>query len=119
MDTTIRVDWHDAKVKQIALAAAMEGLMDAGHAIQAESQKIVPHKDGTLEGSATTEPVPGQTAVKVAYGGPASLYAARQHEEQMNHPNGRQWKYLETPLKRNAPKIPTLVGLKIRVALKG
>jgi hypothetical protein len=120
METSIRVIWKDGMATKAVEAAAQDALMAAGHALQVEAQRIVPHRDGTLEGSADTEPLDGGLiGARVFFGGPGTMYAAIQHELQMNHPNGRQWKYLETPFKAMAPKLPDLVGLKIRAVLKG
>ena len=120
VDTTVKVRWFDGPVKAKERQAAQEVMEKAGLRIQQEAQMIVPHKDGTLEGSATTEPLGGsQIGVTVAFGGPATMYAAAQHEIQMVHTNGRQWKYLETPFKANIPKLPRLAELAIRAALKG
>lgn len=120
MEAVTKVDWHDALAKTIVAAAAQDFAMDFAHDVQTEAQRIVPHKDGTLEGSAVTEPLGGgEIGARISFGGPAELYAAVQHEEMMEHPNGRQWKYLETPFKAKAPLFPEGLELTIRLALKG
>lgn len=121
MDTTVDLKWNDGRVKAVAKAAAQEALMTLGLAIQREAQEIVPHDEGHLEGSAVTEPLgSGQVGVRVAFGGPATAYAVRQHEDtSIQHTNGRQAKYLETPFKANVDKAPRLVELAVKAALKG
>jgi hypothetical protein len=120
METSVKVRWNDGPVTAKERAAAQAFCESFGLAIQRMAQEIVPFKEGTLQGSATTEPLgAGKIGVRVAFGGPAELYAAYQHETMLNHPNGRQWKYLETPFKQEAPKFPRGCELAIRVALKG
>lgn len=120
METQVKVKWGDARVKGLVKQTAQATLDSVGLRIQQEAQAIAPHLDGHLEGSATTEPLGGgQIGVSVAFGGPAAMYAQRQHEIQMTHVNGRQWKYLETPFKANVPQIPRLLELSIRAAVQG
>lgn len=119
MEAVVRVQWNDGKAKAVVAEATQKALLQAGHDIQAEAQKIVPHELGTLEGSATTEP-DGKGGVRVSFGGPASAYAAVQHEDtSLRHAPGRSAKYLETPFKAKSPLIPRLVELTVKQALKG
>jgi hypothetical protein len=119
MEAITRVDWHGEKAKAVVYKASEQFAMSFGLDLQRAAQKIVPHKDGTLEGSATTEVLEDGLGVRVSFGGPAELYAARQHEEMLVHPNGRQWKYLETPAKAMAPLFPKGLELVVQIALKG
>lgn len=67
-----------------------------------ESKRIVPYKLGTLQDSGRVE-APKIDAngieVEITYGGKAKAYAAVQHwDVTLNHPNGRQALYLQTPV---------------------
>jgi hypothetical protein len=106
---------------QKAVNAAKHAMVENTEALLGKSMRIVPHDEGMLEGSGsarvqnqevahgaddgqmiqtgTAPPVlPGVTITgEVSYNKP---YAARQHEELgYQHKEGRQAKYLETPLK--------------------
>ncbi len=45
-------------------------------------------------------------------------YAAPVHEIQKNYRNGKEWKYLETPLKQDLPNYEGAVAEELRDALK-
>lgn len=70
--------------------------------VMAESQRIVPYDEGDLHDSGEVDrPEVGGGAVSVSlhYGSSTVDYALRQHEDlTLNHPNGGQAKFLETPL---------------------
>lgn len=110
-------DLYDRK----AIQAASQAMAENTEALLGKSMRIVPHDEGMLEGSGSarvqnveiahgtdegslvesgTAPMinPGATITgTVSYNKP---YAARQHEElSYEHKEGRQAKYLETPLK--------------------
>lgn len=83
----------------------------------ARSQRIVPHADGILAGSGLVKPpAPSGDGVSVVlgYGGDASGYAERQHEDlSLRHPDPTnpksraqgQAKYLETPVRERIPAL--------------
>jgi hypothetical protein len=72
-----------------------------------DSKRIVPVKDGPLKESGTVLPptVSGtRVTVELGYGGAASAYAMRQHEDlSYKHKSGKQAKYLENPVRARIP----------------
>ncbi len=111
------LDLYDQK----AVDAAAHAMVENTEALLGKSMRIVPHDEGMLEGSGSARIqnveiahgtdegalVETGTAPKVNPGATISgtvsynkPYAARQHEELgYQHKEGRQAKYLETPLK--------------------
>ena len=112
-----RLDLYD----QAAIDAAKYAMVENTEALLGKAMRIVPHDKGMLEGSGSARvnevevahgnddgsmsqngmppgAVPGSTIVgTVSFNTP---YAARQHEElSYRHKEGRQAKYLESPLK--------------------
>lgn len=67
-----------------------------------ESKRIVPFKDGVLKDSGAVEKPKIDSdgiEVEITYGGNAKAYAAVQHwDTSLNHPNGKQALYLQTPV---------------------
>jgi hypothetical protein len=88
-------------------------------AVMAESQEIVPYRTGELHDSGEVDrPVTTGSGihVKLHYGSPTVRYALKQHEDlQLQHPNGGQPKFLETPLRKWTAKGPADV---VKRALK-
>ena len=121
MESSLEIKWYAGKVVRTEQRAAQKAVMHLAHEIQRDAQKIVPKDTGTLEGSATTEPLgAGRIGARISFGGPASAYAARQHEEMgWSHGGGRQAKYLETPFKAKAPLAPPLIEAAVKAALRG
>jgi hypothetical protein len=123
IDETIEgLDLYDQK----AINAAKHAMVENTEDLLGKSMRIVPHDEGMLEGSGSARVqgqevahgsddgkmiqsgkaprvLPGATITgTVSYNKP---YAARQHEElSYQHKEGRQAKYLETPLKEMAKK---------------
>lgn len=81
------------------LAQAMTG---KANAILNESKRIAPFDTGVLKDSGRVEnPKIDATGVEVeiTYGGAAAAYAGVQHwDTTLNHPNGKQALYLQTPV---------------------
>ena len=100
-----KVVWYGQKAKAAEQAGAREGLYRWAEHVLEQSTRLVPHQEGTLQDSGTahepgTSGLDASTAA-VSYDTP---YAVVQHEAmEFSHPNGRQAKYLETPL--NASKV--------------
>ncbi len=91
-----RVEWDDTRVRAALEEAAFEGLQLAGQHLLQVSSALVPHEEGDLERSGDTDEDRGENAVSVFYDRP---YAVIQHEElSYKHDDGRQAKYLETPM---------------------
>jgi hypothetical protein len=67
-----------------------------------ESKRIVPFRDGILKDSGAVEGPKIDSSgveVEITYGGAAQAYAAVQHwDTSLNHPNGKQALYLQTPV---------------------
>lgn len=104
----------------IAKALAVE-LYGEAELVMTESKKIVPFEFGTLENSgyvAQPEVHLGEISVTLGYGGAAMAYALRQHEDlTLHHENGRQAKYLETPLLEASKDMPERIAAKVRSEL--
>ena len=90
-----------------AIDAASASLYRSGTKIVTLSkQAYVPVDTGALRSSLrTAKPkVTGSViSVTLSAGGPAVPYALRVHETNLAYRNGRQWKYLETPLNLMRP----------------
>ncbi len=90
------VEWDDTRVREVLEGAAFEALQLAGPHLLRVSQALVPHEEGGRERSGDTDEDRDENAVSVFYDRP---YAVVQHEElSYNHDDGRQAKYLETPM---------------------
>lgn len=104
---------------QNAIYGIEKGLYKRALAIMERSQQIVPvggaptsprdPAPGTLKASGVVElPVTEGTVVSVSlgYGGAASAYAFRQHEDlTYRHKAGQEAKYLERPIMEDEPNI--------------
>jgi len=81
--------------------------IEASKTMTRSKRDFVPVDLGTLRGSGyVTLPrvIAGLISLEMGYGGPASDYAIKQHEDlSLNHPSGGQAKYLEQPVKEDAP----------------
>ncbi len=89
--------------------AGEQGVNDALEYVLHESNKIVPHEEGTLQRSGVTD----QDGLKgvVSYDTP---YAVYQHENtNLSHDSGRQAKYLEKAIKQNQKKIRAYLAEKL------
>jgi len=97
------------KLKQL-----QEGLVDAGEALKALSQDIVPVDTGLMKASATVRQEfndPAKPTVAVVYTAPYSLYV---HEALwMNHPRGGEAKFLERPLRENEDILTEIILEKV------
>lgn len=83
------------------LSGALEkGLVLGAEHVLGESNKRVPHEEGTLENSGSVSYEGGKLRAAISYDTP---YAAVQHEDMtLKHDDGREAKYLENAL--NAEK---------------
>lgn len=94
---------------------ASEGLRRGLEHVLAESRKIVPLDEGTLERSGRVD-VDGLDGA-VSYD---TVYAARQHEElTWRHAPGRMAKYLEIPMNRERDVVLRLMAVGLRRWLRG
>lgn len=97
----------------------------------AASQRAVPHADGTLRSSGRLVPARASGAkveVTIGYGGAASDYALRQHEDtSLRHPDPRNKKssptgsakYLERPVRARVPNMQKNLSRRIKRILEG
>jgi hypothetical protein len=104
----------DARVKD----ACADGLLVAVEHILTEATKTVPHAEGTLSDSGDTDVDPDALSATVFYGGEASAYCVKQHEDtELVHRNGRQAKWLETAFRDALPRVRQLMADTIRGAM--
>lgn len=70
-------------------------------------EDYVPVDTGNLRSSGQVETeIQGESVTtQLGFGGAAADYAIYVHEINKNYRNGKQWKYLETPLKEDLPRI--------------
>lgn len=91
-----KLKWYGTEAKAKERAGAALGLMLAGEHLAEMSTRLVPVEEGTLLLSVNVDVDARALKAAVSYDTP---YAVRQHEELgYQHDEGRQAKYLETPL---------------------
>lgn len=127
--TTIKLDGIDKVQARLTIAGAQAGKLlgrachDEALLVFAESQRLVPHLEGTLMNSGVVgEPVlsAGSALVEFGYGGAAIDYAAVQHERtDFAHAPGRQAHYLSDPLERARGRFGDRVSARIAALLDG
>src|SRR5512146_2489796 len=98
-----------ARPEEIRKALAA-GLYKFGEDVMTESKSVYcPVDTGTLRSSGRVS-IPEDTGkeitVMLSYGGAAASYAEPVHEINKNYRNGKQWKYLETPLNAHVGELP-------------
>jgi hypothetical protein len=94
--------------------AAEAALADAAEYLLEESNRTVPHEEGTLERSGTVS-VDGLKAA-VSYDTP---YAVRQHEDtRLRHDDGRRAKWLEQTFNERADKVRKFLADRMQAALR-
>jgi hypothetical protein len=92
--------------------AAAKGVELGLEHVLAESKKLVPLEEGTLERSGKVTIDAERLEGTVSYD---TVYARRQHEElTWKHAPGRQAKYLEQPMHTEAPKVLEIIAATIR-----
>jgi len=112
----VRVTWHGDEIKKRQRAGRNKGLRAAAEYLLAESQRLVPIEEATLErsGVASVDESKGKAAVSYD-----TVYAVRQHEElTWRHDPGRQAKYLEQPFESERPTMLALIAAAERRALR-
>jgi len=113
---TYTITSHATAVAVKVNAGAKAGLTAALEHLLEESRRIVPIDEGTLSRSGKVSVTADGTEGAVSYDTP---YAAKQHEDMtLNHPNGRQAKYLEQPAHAEKATMTGLVAGAIRAAVK-
>ena len=98
---------HREKVLRQIREACAEALNDGAAELLRVANNTVPYQEGVLSDSGNVEKAtPSDLVAKVGYGGAASAYAARQHEETgWRHAPGRRSKWLELAAKEDGPRI--------------
>jgi hypothetical protein len=96
--------------------AAMRALKAEAVILKGRSQRLCPVESGTLRDSCVIEE--GDDYVTVGYGGAASAYAARQHENLAYHHDVGQAKYLEQPATEMEEEIKAAVAKAVAGAFK-
>lgn len=92
-----------------AVKAASASLYRSAETIMTRSRdEFCPINTGALKSTGTVglpEIDGSNVRVELGYGGPTVGYAIFVHEMNKNYNHGKQWKYLETPLKEGIPDI--------------
>ncbi len=103
-------------VRQAMRRAAAEALNAAAEVLLEEANQSVPIEEGTLLRSGMVEPAdPGDLVASVGYGGEASAYAVKQHEDtSLRHDPGRTPKWLQNAARDFAPRFESWVGTRVR-----
>ncbi|WP_369778835.1 hypothetical protein [Streptomyces sp. R33] len=117
MSQYVRMRWEGGRLGATTRgrAAAEEGLQKALEHLLAESRKLVPLDEGTLERSGRV--VRAGMNGFVTYD---TVYARRQHEElTWKHKPGRSAKYLEIPYNRDKDIMLALMAVSLRRWLRG
>lgn len=115
----------DALVRLFAKSASPKTVQAVAQAVNEEaqiafrnSQRIVPVDNAILKTSGTILPpiVSGtRVTVEMGYGGAASAYAMRQHEEMSyKHKGGKSAKYLENPVRDRIPNLEKRLYLRLQ-----
>ena len=108
-------DHRERVLRQIREAAA-GALNDGAAELLRVANNTVPYQEGVLSDSGNVEQATASDLVaKVGYGGAASAYAARQHEETgWRHAPGRRAKWLELAAREDGPRIMRWVGSQVK-----
>ncbi|MCX5587543.1 minor capsid protein [Streptomyces erythrochromogenes] len=117
MSQYVRLNWEGGRLGTTTRGrrAAEEGLQKALEHLLAESRKIVPLREGTLERSGRV--VRAGMNGFVTYD---TVYARRQHEElTWKHLPGRKAKYLEGPFNSEREVMLRLMAVPLRRWLRG
>jgi len=110
--------WYGERVRAVLEHGSSVGSKKAAEHLLDVSQTLVPREFGELERSGEVVKVPGGHSVQ--YGGNPSepIIAIVQHEDlTLQHPNGRQAKYLESPMLTEIGTIFFIMGSQLRDSL--
>lgn len=107
---------RSAEVTMRLREAATIALEDAGAELLRTANETVPYREGVLKSSGEVRPA-GYLKIQVIYGGEASAYAVKQHEDTtLSHPGGGRAKWLELAAKENAQRLFAEIAESIRGA---
>lgn len=108
----IEFEWHGRAWMRRTKDAAAKGIGLGMELVLAESNKLVPLREGTLERSGRTAVNRSTLEGAVGYD---TVYAARQHEElTWKHLPGRSAKFLEIAFNDNARTVEEIIAETIR-----
>lgn len=109
------VRWRNDRreqAKRLLRSVAAEELSDGARELLRKANETVPIEEHVLEASGHVTPAtPQHLVASVGYGGEASAYALRQHEDTtLRHDPGRRAKWLEATANEDGPRIMRAVG---------
>lgn len=111
-----RLVWHGEEVKNRHKAGAAAGCRAAGEHLLEVSRREVPLDTGALSRSGRVDSNGSEARVGISYDTP---YARVQHEDtSLNHPNGRNAKYVEGPMQREQQAMLAIIAGEIRRATR-
>lgn len=116
MDALVSIAVNIAVDDKKAKDAAMKALLAEAIILKGRSQALCPVDSGTLRNSCVVEQ--HSDYVVVGYGGAASSYAAKQHEDLSLHHSVGQAKYLEQPATEMEEEIQEAVIKAVAGALR-
>jgi hypothetical protein len=117
MTQRTRLSLNGAAALRGTRAGAVRGLRLAAEHLLAESRRIVPIEEATLERSGVATVDESSLTAAVSYDTP---YAVRQHEElTYRHDAGRSAKYLERPMNEEAGTVGEIIAAQVRRSLRG
>jgi hypothetical protein len=103
--------------------AVAKSLYQSGNKIMERSKDVYcPFDTGALRASGQVhlpEVVKHNVTVELGYGNSSVDYAIHVHEQDKNYKNGKQWKYLETPVKEGLKDVQEDLKAAIARAMKG
>ncbi|MFC8584224.1 hypothetical protein ACFUGD_06665 [Streptomyces sp. NPDC057217] len=112
-----RVTWNGPAIQRAQRAGAVQGLRLSAEHLLAETRKVVPIEEATLERSGVASVDETTLTAAVSYDTP---YAVRQHEDMdLRHDAGRTAKYVERPLVENSGEVQQIIAAQVRRALRG
>ena len=105
--------WYGDEVKAETTQKARKAHHKAGEALLTESNKTVPHDEGTLERSGFVDSKDsGEILTVVAYDTP---YAVRQHEDTtLSHSGNERAKWLELTFKEQISRITKWIAKEMK-----
>jgi hypothetical protein len=116
---TVRPSKNFRGAKDGARRGAIAALIIGSDHVLEEADRIVPIEEAVLQDSGDTEVDEAGLRAAIGYGGEASAYAVKQHEDMtLQHDPGRQAKFLEQPMDEYRPEFPALVSSCIKAELK-
>lgn len=114
MSTSVVVEWDGESVKRAVTSAVNSGLNQAANLVLSRAKEIVPFDEGVLSASGSVDS-PRDLQARISFETP---YAVVQHENLTYvHKNGRQAKYLETPVIESRRDIEAIVAREVSKTL--